>query len=65
MNTLLLVVASIAFVGVIAYFALRFTRGAERRKNGEVPDPTRGFYVVVIVVFVFFVAAGILKLTGR
>lgn len=64
-TTALTVAAAVALLGAIVYFTLRISRGIDRRRRGEAPEPTRGFYIVVVVVFAFFAAASIFKLTGH
>lgn len=64
-TTALTVAAVVALFGAIVSFTLRISRGIDRRRRGEAPEPTRGSYVVVVVVFAFFAAASIFKLTGH
>lgn len=65
MTIALTVAAALVIVAAIAYFTVRISRGNHRRRQGEVPEPTRGYYVVVCVVFAFFAVASIFKLTGH
>lgn len=64
-TTALTAAAAVALLGAIVYFTFRISRGIDRRRRGEAPEPTRGFYIVVVVVFAFFAAASVFKLTGH